>query len=75
MDVDGDGTYEIMTAQYTSLWGRADGVGTAYTILKWNANSKTLDIIKAGFWRYEDDYYNEAYQKRLEDYEQSWYME
>lgn len=36
-DIDGDGVSEIMTVQYTSLWGHADSLGSAYTILKWDS--------------------------------------
>jgi len=72
VDVDDDGVYEIMTAQHTYLWGRADGVGTAYTILKWNNASKTMDVIKAGFWPY-GDYGNADYQEQWQDYEENWY--
>ena len=73
VDVDGDGVFEIKTAQYTYLWGRADSVGTAYTILKWNTNKSTMDVVKAGFWAYEEDFNNKEYLARWTDYEASWY--
>ena len=36
VDTDGDGIYEISTAQYSYLWGRSDSLGSACTILRWN---------------------------------------
>jgi hypothetical protein len=74
IDVDGDGVFEILTAQYTSLWGRADGIGSAYTILKWNTNNSTMEVVKAGFWVYEDEHDDEAFRKLWQDYEDSWYL-
>jgi len=76
VDVDDDGIYEIMTAQFTYLFSRADGVGTAYTILKWNNASETVDVVKAGFWPYDDDCDNkDAYYERWQDYLDNWYYE
>lgn len=77
MDIDGDGIFEIMTAQYTYLWGRSDSVGAAYTILKWNDTSRSMDIVKAGFWPYEeyDDSNMEEYAARWQDYEDNWYKD
>lgn len=45
--MDSDGVSEIMTAQYTYLWGRADSLGAAYTILKWDSDE--MSVVKAGF--------------------------
>ena len=70
VDVDGDGIFEIMTAQYTYLWGRADSVGTAYTILKWNTADIRMNVVKAGFWPYEDDYDTDDYLQRWRNYKQ-----
>jgi len=76
VDIDGDGTFEIMTAQFTSLWGHADYVGNAYTILKWNSQREDMDVIKAGFWPYEEDNYSdESYRKHLQEYEENWYRD
>jgi hypothetical protein len=76
VDVNGDGIYEIMTAQYTYLWDRADGVGVAYTTLKWNTASDTMDVVKTGFWPYVDDCdNNDDYHERWQNYEYNWYNE
>ena len=76
VDVDDDSVYEIMTAQYTYLWGRADSVGVAYLILKWNTAGETMDVVKAGFWPNEYDFDNmDDYLKRWRDYEGNWYSE
>lgn len=77
VDVDGDGIFEIMTAQYTYLYGRADGLGSAYTILKWDRGMGRFYIDRAGFWPYEEHEDEESetdYEKRWEDYESSWYL-
>lgn len=77
VDVDGDGSYEIMTAQYTYLYGHADGLGTAYTLLKWDSSLEEFYISDAGFWPYEE--YDEDseeyadYLERWEEYEKTWY--
>ena len=77
IDVEGDGIYEIMTAQYTYLYGRADGLGAAYTLLKWDSGMERVYIGKAGFWPYEDYEENDPeyqdYLERWEQYEDSWY--
>jgi len=52
-DTDGDGIYEIEGKQYTSLIGRADYVGTASCILKYNTQSKVFEVIDA--WYEPDD--------------------
>ena len=76
VDLDNDGIYEILTAQYTSLWGRSDSVGAAYTILKWNTAQKTMEVVRTGFWPYEDDYDNQdAYYERWQYYADNWYSE
>lgn len=49
VDVDRDGIAEILAAQYTYLWGRADGLGTAFTLLKWENDENEMHIKKAGF--------------------------
>lgn len=78
VDFDNDGVYEIMTAQYCSLWGHSDGIGTAYTILKYDNISGEMRVIKAGFWEYLDDSFNETdYDAHNNEqwllYEQNWY--
>jgi len=76
LDVDNDGIFEIMTAQYASLWGRADGLGVAYSILKWNNSNSNMDIINAGFWVYQDDFEDmDDYYQRWQEYEDNWYMD
>lgn len=82
IDIDNDGTYEIMTAQYCSLWGHVDGVGSAYTILKYDNNAGEMKVVKAGFWKFIDDevydvYDDETYDVYYEQwshYERNWYM-
>lgn len=64
VDADGDGIYEIMTAQYSYLWDRSDSLGTAYTILKWSNAAESLFITDAGF---------AAFGKDGMDYEDNWY--
>ena len=76
VDIDDDGKYEIMTAQYTFFWGRSDAVGIAFTLLGWNDEYKTMEVIKAGFWPYTDDYISDSYQEQFQDYreyEENWY--
>lgn len=51
-DVDQDGVAEIKTAQYTHLWGRSDGIGNAYCVLKWNCGENKFDIVETGFEPY-----------------------
>ncbi len=75
VDTDGDGIYEIMTAQYTYLYGRADGLGTAYTLLKWDNSMERMYIQKAGYWPYEDhEDDSQDYYQRWEEYENTWYQ-
>ncbi len=49
VDTDGDGIYEIMTAQYSYLWGRSDSLGSACTILRWSDISPHLYIAQSKF--------------------------
>ncbi|MBT9780066.1 PSP family protein [Clostridium sp. MCC353] len=49
VDTDGDGVYEIMMAQYSYLWGRADSLGSACTILKWSESTQDLYIADSRF--------------------------
>ena len=75
VDTDGDGIYEIMTAQYTYLYGRADGLGTAYTLLKWDNSMERMYIQKGGYWPYEDhEDDSQDYYQRWEEYENTWYQ-
>lgn len=48
-DVDGDGVYEIKGQQYTSLVGDADGIGIANTVLKYNQEKATFEVVDASF--------------------------
>jgi hypothetical protein len=77
LDIDGDGVYEIMTAQYCSLWSHVDGVGSAYTILKYDSQMGEMRVIKAGFWKYiedgDEDY--DAFNEQWAHYERNWYRE
>lgn len=74
VDADGDGVFEIMTAQYTYLYGRSDGLGAAYTLLKWDSSMERMYIMKAGFWPYEDhEEDDQEYTGRWEEYENTWY--
>lgn len=71
VDTDGDGVSEILAAQFTYLWSRADGLGAAYTILKWDDDA--MSVSKAGFLSYEASPEQPESQTRWEDYESSWY--
>ena len=73
VDADGDGVFEVMTAQYTYLYGRLKGMGTAYTLLKWDGGA--FKVVKAGYWVYAD-YDGEEKDEYLEEwraYEDEWY--
>lgn len=48
-DVDNDGVFEIKAYQYTSLYGHADYVGTAVSILKYSSNTKKFCVIETEF--------------------------
>lgn len=48
-DVDGDGVYEIKGKQYTSLIGHSDGIGIANTVLKYNKEKATFEVVDAYF--------------------------
>lgn len=48
-DVDGDGFAEIECRQYTSLAGHLDYVGTAVSVLQYNADTKQFELIDAHF--------------------------
>ena len=56
VDADGDGIFEIRAAQYTYLWSRADYIGTAYTILKWNPDDHAMHVIEANFETHDAEY-------------------
>ena len=78
VDIDGDGTFEILTAQYTYLFGRADSVGSAYTILAWDKEKQVMVVKKAGFWPDVRDYVGEdddSYIMRWQEYSNTWYIE
>jgi len=70
VDIDNDGIYEIMTVQYSSLGSRADSLGFACLIHKWNSDSKTLEIVKAGFLHEVGA--NIYWLARLRDYLDNW---
>jgi hypothetical protein len=76
-DIDGDGVFELVTAQYASLWGHSDALGAAYTILRWNGETGALDVIKAGFWA-DEEVANDAdalaeYWARWDEFGETWY--
>lgn len=48
-DVDGDGVFEIICMQYVSLASHADYIGDAKSILKFNSNKQTFEVIEAEF--------------------------
>lgn len=48
-DVDKDGIYEIACKQYAHLQGHSDYVGDACSILKYNAETQTFEVIDAWF--------------------------
>ena len=68
VDIDNDGVYEIMTAQYSYLYGRSDAIGSCYTILKWDTVKQLFEIVQAGFWPYSNED-SDAWQ----EYESIWY--
>ncbi|MDR1616337.1 MAG: hypothetical protein LBR98_04935 [Syntrophomonadaceae bacterium] len=76
VDYNNDGIFEIMAAQYCSLWGRADNIGTAYSLMQWDNEKYSFDIIKSDFWVSEDysghrEQANYAQKKSV--FERSWY--
>jgi len=74
VDVDNDGIFEIMTAQYTFLYGRSDDLGDAYTILSWNAASNEMEIIQAGYWSYPNDIDDwDSFREQRQEYRDNWY--
>ena len=75
VDVDDDGVFEIMTAQYTSLWGRANGIGAAYTIFTWDPDGRAMVVARAGFRPYEyDDKDPVSNRNRIHYYEDNWFF-
>ena len=48
-DVDGDGVFEIACLQYVSLYGHADYIGNAKSVLKFNLQKQEFEIIQAEF--------------------------
>ena len=68
VDIDNDGVYEIMTAQYSYLYDRSDAIGSCYTILKWDIVKQLFEIVQAGFWPYSNED-SDAWQ----EYESIWY--
>ena len=70
VDVDNDGVFEIVTAQYTYLIGRSDCVGIAYTVLKWNKENGRMMVINANFWPDEEEY-----TERWQSFVDEWYMQ
>ena len=48
-DVDGDGTFELVCFQYSSLYGHSDYIGDAKSILKFNSDTKNFEVIEAEF--------------------------
>jgi hypothetical protein len=64
----GDGIYEIECEQYTSFFGHTDYVGDLKTVLKYNAETNSFDIVYSWF---ETKDSNKTFS--VEDYE--WYIE
>lgn len=50
VDVDNDGVYELECLQYSSLYGHADYIGTAKSVLKYNSKTKSFKVIDAKFF-------------------------
>lgn len=48
-DVDHDGVFELVCLQYASLYGHADYIGDAKTILKYNTASQGFEVMQAEF--------------------------
>ena len=48
-DVDGDGVFEILCSQYASLYGHADGIGYAKSVLKFDERRQALFVAYADF--------------------------
>jgi len=78
-DIDGDGVYEILTAQYCCLLGHVDDLGTAYTVLKYDKAKKEMRVIKAGFWDSSgyrgafSESEKDAYFKEADLFSKNWY--
>jgi hypothetical protein len=51
IDIDGDGVFEIQTAQFCSLWGHSDWIGDAFAILRYNPETGELEVVRAAFFR------------------------
>jgi len=54
-DVDGDGIYEIACKQYTDLLNHPDYVGNACSILKYNTDTQSFEVIDAWFEPYTEE--------------------
>lgn len=52
-DVDDDGVCEIICHQYASLIGHADGIGIGKTVLKYNPDKASFEIVQASFVAFE----------------------
>lgn len=50
-DIDHDGVFEIRCTQYVSLYGHADYIGDAHSVLKYNQKNKQFEVIEASFSR------------------------
>ena len=48
-DVDSDGVYEIVGKQYTWIQFHADYIGSAVTVLKYNNEAETFEVVDAWF--------------------------
>jgi len=48
-DVDSDGIYEIVCAQYVSLYGHGDYIGDAKCVLKFNSKAERFEVLEAYF--------------------------
>ena len=48
-DFDGDGVFEFECLQYAYLLTHGDGLGTARSMLKYNEETKKMEVIESAF--------------------------
>jgi hypothetical protein len=56
IDIDGDGVFEIRTAQFCSLDGHSDWLGDAFAILKYNPETGYLEVVRAAFFEASQEF-------------------
>jgi len=54
-DTDGDGVSEILCKQYTSIFGHADYTGNACSVLKFNVETQTFEVVDAWYEPHTDE--------------------